>query len=160
MRIGWWPSGIAWALDLVVASRERWQEDARQYAARRSAAKRRGQRLPPAGEPNPAWPRYGYGAPVEAAVYAVKHWRRTRARRGLVLPLGDRAVAELDGCLTVFLETDGRLDAEQGLLVTTCADELESRLTYEAIREDGTAYSRNQSLLGIARLIEAAARIR
>jgi hypothetical protein len=146
------------ALELLIISRELWKEDARQYTARRLAEKRSGRRVPRAGEANPQWPAYWYGAPVEAAAYAVKHRRRAMALRGLSLPLDDRVVTELDSCLTAFVATAGQLDAEQWLLFSRCAAELKSRLTPEARDYDVMVYTRNKNLLDIARLIETAAK--
>ncbi|MFI6992235.1 hypothetical protein [Nonomuraea wenchangensis] len=74
-------SALLQALALVEASRAARQVAVRAYAARRREAKKRGRRAPRAGEidPNVQANFYWYGAPREAALYALWFWRERRS---------------------------------------------------------------------------------
>jgi hypothetical protein len=81
------------ALGVIRASRALWQADVRAYAEKRGEAKRRGLRSPRPGEANPLVPAYWYGAPREAALHALAHWRRgLRQGRGQ----GEELVREME----------------------------------------------------------------
>lgn len=65
------------ALDALAASRALRNAEAQRYAQARRAAKRLGHRSPRRGDPHPA-ERFGYwyGAPRQAALHALRYWRR------------------------------------------------------------------------------------
>ncbi|MGW2146736.1 hypothetical protein ACWCOT_20695 [Nonomuraea bangladeshensis] len=111
-------SALLRALELVEASRAARQVAVRDYAARRLEAKKRGRRVPGAGEidPNVQARFYWYGAPREAALFALWFWRDRRPSE--LMP------AELVECVEECLRaTAGQCDALVGRI-----REVESRL--------------------------------
>ncbi|MEU8181695.1 hypothetical protein AB0B85_11130 [Micromonospora sp. NPDC049044] len=99
------------ALDALVASRAGWHAELRDYAAERKLAKRRGQRSPRPTDPNPnGFPRCWYGAPGQAALHAVRYWRRHEAPALLAEP--DSTTLDLAACVTASLSRS--MDCRRG----------------------------------------------
>jgi hypothetical protein len=141
------------ALDALTASRAGWQADVRQYAAMRRQAKRRGQRSPRPKDPNPSKsPGHWYGATRQAALHALKFWRRGRLPALLEPP--DQLTENLNSCVVASLDSGGPLTPEQRRMLTDCVAELQRPDLYGS---DPVAYFRARDLLTVARLAETAA---
>ncbi|MGI5270970.1 hypothetical protein ACQEUU_17580 [Nonomuraea sp. CA-218870] len=97
------------ALDLVEASRAAWHAELQAYATRRREAKERGRRSPRAEEANPniqvRW--YWYGAPREAALHALRLWRRRHSPGPA--PAADPVLLEISECVSECLDLGGVL---------------------------------------------------
>jgi hypothetical protein len=145
------------ALDALTASREGWQADVREYAAMRRQAKRRGRRSPRPKDPNPSmFPTHWYGAPRQAALHALKIWRRGRLPTLLAPP--DQVTENLNSCVVASLDVGGPLTAEQRQMLTDCIAELQrQRMQPGLSNNDQVAYFRAGDLLRVARLVQTAA---
>ncbi len=141
------------ALELLEASRALWHEDVRRYDDRRRAAKRRGRRVPRPAEVSPAvGPAHWYGAPREAALHALRFWRRGRPSR--LLGAAGTPLAE-DAHATVRL-LDATLAAEGRLAPADLAElaALTERLRAPA---DPAEYQRTRDLRTVLRHVRTAA---
>jgi hypothetical protein len=144
------------ALDALTASRAGWHTELREYAAERGAAKRRGQRSPRPHDPNPnQGPRCWYGAPQQAAVYALTSWRRKRLPA--LLAWSDPIASQVDSCVTACLTTGGPLTPSQRQHLAGAVDTLEHRIQAGLWHDDQAAYFRTRDLLTVARYIQTAA---
>ncbi|MFG3554935.1 hypothetical protein ACGGAQ_11125 [Micromonospora sp. NPDC047557] len=142
------------ALDALVASRAGWHADLRDYAAERKLAKRRGQRSPRPSDPNPnGFPRCWYGAPGQAALHAVRYWRRRTASALLTDP--DAII--LDACVTASLAAGGSLLPAERQMLSTTVEALRQRMRPEMWRDDSRAYYHAFNLMSVARHLETAA---
>ncbi|MDW5327248.1 hypothetical protein [Plantactinospora sp. KLBMP9567] len=144
------------ALDALVASRAGWHAELRDYAAERKLAKRRGQRNPRPTDPNPSgFPRCWYGAPRQAALHAVRYWRRRTAPALLADP--DSITLDVDACVTASLAAGGSLLPAQRQMLGATVEALRQRMRPEMWRDDSRAYYRAFNLLRVARHLETAA---
>jgi hypothetical protein len=143
------------ALDALTASRDSWQADAREYAAMRRQEKHRGQRSPRPKDPNPSnSPGHWYGATRQAALHALKFWRRSRLPAPLTPP--DQLTENLNSCVVASLDSGGSLTPEQLRMLAYCVAELQ-RQRPGPYDSDPMAYFRARDLLTVARLVEIAA---
>lgn len=141
------------ALEALCTSRAGWHAELDAYDQRRRAAKRRGQRSPRPDEHNPYYgPRHWYGAPRQAAVYALTLWRR----KHLAAP-PDLLAARIDACATACLEAGGPLDPDRRRELAEATHALHERLAPGLWYDDQPAYFRTRDLLKVARLIQTAA---
>lgn len=144
------------ALDALSASRAGWHAEIRDYAAERRAAKRRGRRSPRPNDPNPhRGPRCWYGAPQQAAVYALTFWRHERLPTLLAWP--DPIASQLDSCVTACLATGGPLTPAQRQQLAGTVDTLRHRIQAGLWDDDQAAYFRTRDLLTVARYAQTAA---
>ncbi|MGS2613886.1 hypothetical protein ACVCAH_05035 [Micromonospora sp. LZ34] len=145
------------ALDALMASRAGWHADVRAYAATRRQAKRRGQRSPRPGERNPSnVPEHWYGAPDQAALHALKFWRRERPAK--LLSERDPVAEMIRGCLDAALASNGSLSPDQRRTLADSAAELRRRVGTNLWYDDQPAYFRTLDLLKVARLLQIADR--
>ncbi len=143
------------ALDIVVASRERWHAEVRAYAASRREAKQRGQRSPGPGEANPSnAPLVWYGARQAAALHALRYWRRARLPALLETP--DQTAVDVAGCVEAALSPGGGLTPQQRTLLADGTAELRRRIGTGLWHGDQLGYFRCQDLLRVAWLVEQA----
>jgi hypothetical protein len=143
------------ALDALTASRDRWQADVREYAAMRRQAKHRGQRSPRPKDPNPSkFPGHWYGATRQAALHALKFWRRSRLPA--LLKPSDQLTENLNSCVVASLDSGGSLTPERLRMLADCVAELQ-RQQPDLYGSDPVAYFRARDLLTVARLVEIAA---
>jgi hypothetical protein len=145
------------ALDALTASRTAWKSEVRAYAEMRRQAKLRGQRSPRPQDPNPyRGPRHWYGAAREAALHALRFWRRRRLPALLTPP--DELAERLNSCVVASLDSAGRLTPEQRQMLTDCVAELRRRQGDPGLfTSDPVAYQRLRDLLTVARFVEIAA---
>lgn len=144
------------ALDILAESRNVRRASLDRYAVVRRAAKHRGQRSPHPHEVNPHQLRgYWFGAPRQAAVHALRYWRRGRLS-GLLVST-DPTALQLDSCVTACLAAAGPLTPPQRQLLAVTTETLRERIQTGLWRDDQAAYFRTQDLLRIARFVEVAA---
>jgi len=75
---------------------------------------------PRPGDWNPSnAPGYWYGAPTQAALHALRYWRRKHLP-GL-LATGDETVLDVDASVVAELASGGRLDAHHREVLTTAS---------------------------------------
>ena len=145
------------ALELIEAGRAAWQAELSVYAAERREAKRRGSRTPRPGDRNPNAPEYWYGAPREAALHAVGHWRVRLRRAGRLTDELSRAV---DRLAAACLEAQGALDPGERGRLAACVEELKQRMAPPAYRDDAATYFQCRDLLRVAQHIRTAGEMR
>jgi hypothetical protein len=144
------------ALDEVIAGRRLWQAEMRGYAAARLQAKRRGQRCPRPGERNPTTgPDHWYGAAADAALHALRFWRRSDMPR--LLATGDVLVGRVDHCVAEVVESGGDLSDDTNAQLGDCVVELGRRLAGDLYSKDALAYFRSRGLVMVAELVWTAA---
>ncbi|MEU0550101.1 hypothetical protein [Micromonospora sp. NPDC005979] len=144
------------ALDALMASRAGWHADLRDYAVERTLAKRRGQRSPRPTDPNPnGFPRCWYGAPEQAALHAVRYWRRHEAPALMAEP--DPTTLDVDACVTASLGAGGSLLPAQREVLSATVEALRQQTRTDTWRDDPRAYYRALNLLKVARHLETAA---
>ncbi|GLZ78385.1 hypothetical protein Afil01_31920 [Actinorhabdospora filicis] len=144
------------ALDALSASRAGWHAEIAEYAVRRRDAKRRGQRSPRPGEPNPYHgPRHWYGAPRQAALFALTLWRPERPPG---IPAWLEAItARVDSCVAACLESGGPLTPAQRDDLADAVDALQRRIRADLWYEDQSAYFRARDLLTVTGHVQTAA---
>ncbi|MFB9838216.1 hypothetical protein [Actinoallomurus acaciae] len=145
------------ALDVLEASRERWKEDARVYAATRRQEKLRGRRSPRPRDPNPSrCPEHWYGVARQAAVRALEHWRGDRLSSLLTPP--DRLTETLNSCVAAAIASGGPLPPERRRELADCLADLRRRRGDPGpYGNDRAAHHRVRDLLAVARLVAVAA---
>ncbi|MFF0771774.1 hypothetical protein ACFYUK_23010 [Nonomuraea wenchangensis] len=121
-------SALLRALALVEASRAARQGAVLAYAARRREAKKRGRRVPGAGEidPNVQAHFYWYGAPREAALFALWFWRERRSP--------EWTSAELVECVEECLRTTAGQRDSLVVRVREVESRLQSRELLQVVR--------------------------
>lgn len=140
------------ALDALMTSRAVRRVEIDRYAAARTAAKRRGQRVPHRDEPNPhQWQGYWYGAPRQAALHALTHWRHRRLPE--LATSDDPTVSQLNSCITACLTAGGPLTPADRRLLTTAVDALRAHLRSSSRLADVRVWD----LLQVARIVQIAA---
>ncbi|MFC5185522.1 hypothetical protein [Actinomadura harenae] len=142
------------ALAVLEASRAAWNVEKQAYAADRRQAKRRGERRPRPGAPNPYVRKHWYGAQREAALHAVRFWHRQRL--AALVAEDDRSSRELRECVELCLDAGGHLAPVQRRSLARCVDELTGRLRGGLWHDDRVEYVRVRDLLVVARHIEVA----
>jgi hypothetical protein len=98
-------------------------------------------------------PAYWYGAPQEAALHALRYWRRTRFIPNVMILPDDQVAADLEGCVVAVLESGGPLSPAERELVAACAAELDRQRP-----GDTKTHARVRGLQWIAHLAEVASR--
>ena len=139
------------ALDVLETSRAAWHAAIREYNGTRREAKRKGHRKP--RRPGPFRPTVWYGAPQEAALHALLHWRQRRLQ-ALLTP-DDETARSLVRCVDACLTSQGALTPAEQQAFTAIEKELarrrnDPRLSHEAL-------SRTRDLLTVATLLKTAA---
>jgi hypothetical protein len=142
------------AIDVLEGSRALWQAELRVYADLRRRAKLEGQRAPRPDDMNPNTPAHWYGARQEAALHALRFWRRRRL--AALISANDSVAQDLNRCVSACLDSGGQLTSAQLQLLCDCVDRLEQRLRPEVWHDDQMQYFRYRDLLRVGRLLETA----
>lgn len=145
------------ALDHLAASRSRWHDHLRRFAAERRKVKRAGHRTPRRADPNPnLGPLIWYGASQQAASHALSYWRRKRLPE--LLAWDDPGGREIDLAVSACLTGSGRLSVAQRRQLDDAAQQLRRGISGRLYHEDASAYFlRVRSLLFVAKLVTDAA---
>lgn len=144
------------ALGHLTASRAEWHKELRRYAAARREAKRLGHRTTVPAEENPnTGPTIWYGAPQQAALHALRYWRRSRL--GALLQCDDPGAHEINTVTSECLAAGGRISEEHRQLLTAVVGRLQHSIAKGLYHDDTVAYFRTRDLLRVAALIATAA---
>ena len=135
---------LAAAAAMLKHAHSLWQEELRQYAAKRLSEKLAGQRAPRPNDPNPNVLRTWHGKQQDAARFAVGRWRDLTGGRDAadererrLADLADRALA-------------ARFSQEDRAVLGTLLSEVEASATWEAWQADSQQYFRARRLEFIA----------
>ncbi|MEV6303262.1 hypothetical protein AB0M02_27885 [Actinoplanes sp. NPDC051861] len=140
------------ALDLLAGSRALWHLHLRRYTALRRAAKRRGNRTPPAADLNPnLGPAAWYGAERRAALHALEFWRRKRLPA--LVAADDPGTREMADAVAACVASRG---AEPVPGLPDLVSLVEDRIRDGLYQRDSVAFARARDLLTLAHLVATA----
>jgi len=139
------------ATEMLRQAHSLWQHELRQYAARRRAEKRAGQRVPGPLDRNPNILQTWHGREQEVALFSVRRWRERTGGQAVTDERERQLRALADRALTSEL-TDADLAALESVLRQ--ADAEASLETYQA---DPSKYIRNRTIARVAHHVQVAA---